>query len=72
MERAKVCERAKVGHLIIEAAREVGPEPGAVREVGSGGHLGSRPAAPHPPAALLPRQILHVRCYVRHLPPTTL
>lgn len=64
-----VCSCSYAFHLVIEAAGNLGPEPGPVTEVGCGGHLGSCPAARH--SAFLWLQELHITRHMCHLRQTS-
>ena len=52
-------------HLIVEAARQMGPKPGAMTEVCSGGNLACSPAQIDLPILCLRK--LHIPCHMRHL-----
>jgi hypothetical protein len=46
-------------YLIVEAARELRPEPGAVRKAGCGGRPRGCAAPSHPPTTGMPRRSSH-------------
>lgn len=58
--------RLQKPYLIVQSARDVGPEPGAVRKVSCGGDLRGRPAPGDLPISLLLEK-LNLRHDMRHL-----
>ena len=58
-----------VARLVVEPAREVRPQPGAVRKVRGGQHLRLRPAVRHA-AVRVCLYKFHAFRHMRHLPPS--
>ena len=54
-------------HLVVEATTDMGPEPGAVRKVSRGSHLGGSPPTCHLAGSGVSLQELHLTHHVCNL-----